>query len=86
MADSTKKRGRSDRHRINVKQAYEIRYWKEVFGVSAQQLARAVRQVGPMVKNVAAYLERKTRMSSRKQRPRRSSRSPGRSKRRRAAA
>jgi hypothetical protein len=82
MADSTKKRARLDRNRINVDQAYELQYWKDVFDVSAQQLAKAVRQVGPSVKNVAAYLESKG--MTRTKRTRRSS--PRTAKRRGKAA
>lgn len=41
MADNRKKRGRADRSRIDVNQAYELQYWKEMFGVSAQQLAES---------------------------------------------
>src|SRR4029453_271068 len=56
MVDNRKKRGRPDRNRIDVNQAYELQYWKKMFGVSGQQLAAAVRRVGPRGKNVAAYL------------------------------
>jgi hypothetical protein len=65
MVDNRKKRGRPDRSRIDVNQAYELQYWKKMFGVSGQQLAAAVRQVGPRVKNVAAYLADKGRISGR---------------------
>jgi hypothetical protein len=65
MVDNRKKRGRPDRSRIDVNQAYELQYWKKMFGVSGQQLAAAVRQVGPRVKNVAAYLADKERISGR---------------------
>jgi hypothetical protein len=64
MVDNRKKRGRPDRSRIDVNQAYELQYWKKMFGVSGQQLAAAVRQVG-WVKNVAAYLADKGRISGR---------------------
>jgi Protein of unknown function (DUF3606) len=65
MVDNRKKRGRPDRSRIDVNQAYELQYWKKMFGVSGQQLAAAVRRVGPRVKNVAAYLANKRRISGR---------------------
>jgi hypothetical protein len=64
MADNRKKRGKPDRNRINVNQAYEFQYWKEMFGVSARQLAEAVRQGGPTVKAVAAYLKEKDKTRS----------------------
>jgi hypothetical protein len=68
MADNRKNRGKPDRNRINVNQAYELQYWKEMFGVSARQLAQAVREAGPTVKAVAAYLKEKdkTRTSPRR--------------------
>jgi hypothetical protein len=73
MADNRKKRGRADRSRIDVNQAYELQYWKEMFGVSGRQLAEAVREVGPTVKKVAAYLKEKdkTQTSRRRRAPRR---------------
>jgi hypothetical protein len=73
MADNREKRGRADRSRIDVNQAYELQYWKEMFGVSGRQLAEAVREVGPTVKKVAAYLKEKdkTQTSRRRRAPRR---------------
>jgi Protein of unknown function (DUF3606) len=66
MPDNRKKRGRADRNKIDVNQAYELQFWKEMFGVSAQQLTEAVREVGPSAKKVAAYLQDKTRTSQRR--------------------
>lgn len=59
MADDRSKRGKPDRIRINVREDYEFNYWKKELDVSGQQLAAAVRKVGPMVKNVKAYLKDK---------------------------
>jgi hypothetical protein len=67
MADKKK---RADRSKIDINQAYELQYWKEMFGVSAQQLAEAVGEVGPTVKKVAAYLKDKTPKSRRRAPPR----------------
>jgi hypothetical protein len=75
MADNRKKRGGTDRSRIDVNQAYELQYWKEMFGVSAQQLAEAVREAGPTVKKVAAYLKDKTPTSPRRKELRRTPKS-----------
>jgi Protein of unknown function (DUF3606) len=74
MADNRKKRGSPDRSKIDINQAYELQYWKEMFGVSAQQLAEAVREAGPTVKKVAAYLKDKT-PKSRRRAPRRTPKS-----------
>jgi hypothetical protein len=46
MSDDTKNRGEPDRSRINLSEDYEVRYWTEKFGVSAEQLAVAIKQVG----------------------------------------
>ena len=43
----------ADRKRINVNEDYELRYWTEKFGVSADELKRAVERVGPMAEDVA---------------------------------
>lgn len=59
MADDKTKRGKPDRTRINTSERYEMDYWKNALGVSGQQLAAAVRAVGPMAKDVRAYLKSK---------------------------
>lgn len=59
MADDKTKRGKQDRTRINTSEKYELDYWKQELGVSGQQVAGAVRAVGPMAKDVRAYLKRK---------------------------
>ena len=59
MADDRTKRGKADRIRINVHEKWEFDYWKDALGISGQQLGAAVRAVGPMVKDVKAYLKSK---------------------------
>lgn len=59
MSDDRAKRGKADRIRINVHEDYEFKYWKRQLHVSGQQLAAAVKKVGPMVKNVKKYLNEK---------------------------
>ena len=49
----------ADSKRISLKEDYEMAYWKKRFKVSGQQLAGAVRVVGPMVSKVDAYLKEK---------------------------
>jgi hypothetical protein len=46
MSDDTTNRGEPDRSRINLSEDYEVRYWTEKLGVSKEQLAVAIRQVG----------------------------------------
>lgn len=59
MVDDRSKRGKPDRNRVNIREEYEFEYWKRQLHVSGQQLAAAVRKVGPMVKNVREYLKNK---------------------------
>jgi hypothetical protein len=56
MSDDKTKRGSPDRERINVNEDYELRYWTEKFGVSAEKLRAAVSAVGPTAKAVEAHL------------------------------
>jgi hypothetical protein len=59
MADDKSKRDYRDRTRINTSEEYEMAYWKKALRVSGQQLAGAVRAVGPSVKKVKEYLKDK---------------------------
>ena len=62
MADDKTKRDFRDRTRINLKEDYEISYWKKRFGVSGQALAGAVRATGSSnVEKISAYLKEKKR-------------------------
>ena len=59
MADDKRKRGQPDRSLINLSEDYERAYWRKTLHVSGQQLAAAVKKVGPAVKNVKQYLKDK---------------------------
>jgi hypothetical protein len=56
MADDRSNRGRPDRDRIDVHQPHELRYWAQKFGVTAEELERAVQDVGPMATRVEEHL------------------------------
>jgi hypothetical protein len=56
MSDDKSKRGGADRQRIDVSEDYECRHWSEKFGVSVDELKRAVMKVGPMADDVARAL------------------------------
>lgn len=56
MADALAKRGGSDRTRVDVQEAHDVRHWTQKFGCSEQQLKEAVRRVGVMASDVEAYL------------------------------
>jgi len=58
MADDLKQTGRQDDARINPDQEHEVSYWSEKFGVSREELRRAVQAAGPMVKDVQRHLNR----------------------------
>ena len=57
--DSKKDTGRPDRDRINVNEDYELQDWSDKFGVTREELKNAVQAVGPMAKDVEAYLKKK---------------------------
>ena len=46
----------ADRRQIDVRQAYELAYWSRKFGVSREQLAKAVQKVGTNAEDVAIEL------------------------------
>ena len=58
MSDNKRNPGRPDRDRINVNEDYELKYWTEQFGVSKEELAAAVKKVGPMARDVEVELKR----------------------------
>lgn len=41
-----KRRGPQDRSKINMQEAYEVKYWAREFGVSRELLQKAVDKVG----------------------------------------
>ena len=58
MDDKTKK-GPQDASRVNVNESWELQYWTQRLGVTAEQLRTAVKAVGPMVKDVETQLKRR---------------------------
>ena len=58
MSDDTSKTGQ-DRKLISLKENYERRDWAKSFGVSEDELTRAVQAVGNSAEAVRAYLEGK---------------------------
>jgi hypothetical protein len=59
MADDRTNRGPADRARVNIHEEYELRYWAEKFGVSAEELKRAVGKVGAAAVDVESALGNK---------------------------
>ena len=57
MADDRTQRSGQDRSRINVNQDYEVRDWAKKFGVSPDELKKAVQAVGDRADEVEAHLK-----------------------------
>jgi hypothetical protein len=58
MSDNLKQTGKPDDSRINIEQDHELQYWSEKFGVSRDELRKAVQAAGPTVKDVQRHLKR----------------------------
>ena len=58
MADDLTQRGGADRSRININEDYELQYWSEKFGVSRDELKKAVAAVGPTAQAVEQHLKK----------------------------
>ena len=56
MSDDLSKRGGQDRDRIDVNQDWELRDWAKKFGVTPDELKRAVQQVGDRAEAVRQHL------------------------------
>jgi hypothetical protein len=56
--DSKDKVGSPDRDRINVHENYEVEYWTNELGVSAERLREAVKEAGTSAKAVREYLNK----------------------------
>jgi hypothetical protein len=58
MADDKNKKGPPDSSRVNIHEDYEVRYWTEKFGVTKEQLIKAVEKAGTSAKAVEEELNR----------------------------
>ena len=58
MPDDKKKPGGQDRTRINVNEEYEVRDWSKKFGVTTEELKKAVAKVGTSAEAVKKHLGR----------------------------
>lgn len=57
MSDDKSNRGGQDRKRIDVNQDYELRDWSKKFGVTPEELKKAVAEVGDRSDKVEARLK-----------------------------
>jgi hypothetical protein len=53
MSDDKMNRGEPDRSRINLNEDYEVSYWSERFGITKEQLKKAVEKVGNSPEDIA---------------------------------
>ncbi|USQ98017.1 DUF3606 domain-containing protein [Caulobacter sp. RL271] len=58
MSDDKSRRGPEDASRISLSEAYEVSYWTRELGVTRDELARAVVEVGNSAAAVRAYFQR----------------------------
>jgi len=58
MPDNFSKRGQSDRSKIAMNEALEVRYWTKHLGVSKEELQRVVDKVGNSAAAVKKELEK----------------------------
>ena len=59
MADNLTRSGGQDRKRINLSQDFEVRDWAQKFGISEDELRKAVGAVGADASKVEAHLKGK---------------------------
>ena len=60
MSDNLSKRSGPDRSKINMHKEFEVRHWIKHFGVTKEELARAVEKVG----NSAATARKELRVQN----------------------
>jgi Protein of unknown function (DUF3606) len=60
MTDDRANRGKQDRSRISREEDYEVAYWTKKLGVSREQLAEAVKNVGHSAKAIEGYINGST--------------------------
>jgi hypothetical protein len=56
--DNKQKTGSPDRDRINVNEDYELQHWSKKFGVSSDELKKAVKTVGTSAEAVEKHLKK----------------------------
>lgn len=56
MADAKNLEEKQDNIRININSKYERNYWTNTLCISDNKLKEAVKQVGPLVRDIKNYL------------------------------
>ena len=57
MSDNKNTVGNPDRQRINLSQDYEVQDWSKKFGVTPEELRKAVKSAGNNAKDVEQFLK-----------------------------
>ena len=63
MPNDMSNRAPSDRNRINMEEVWEVRWWCTQFGVTEDELRKAVDTVGPTPAEVELHLKQAARVS-----------------------
>ena len=58
MSDDLSNRGQQDRIRVAKGEEHEVKYLQQKFGVSREEVERAIDRAGPMRENVEAELKK----------------------------
>jgi hypothetical protein len=58
MPDDPNKPGPPDSRRVNIHEEHELDYWTKEFGVSKEELIKAVDAVGTSAEEVKKYLKK----------------------------
>ena len=61
MPDNKQNTGKADRSRINLSENYEVQYWTNKFGVTKEDLQRAVDEVGDKALEVEVFFNNEAR-------------------------
>ncbi len=59
MSDNKQKIGNPDRQRVNMSEKYEVENWTRKFGVSREELQKAVDKVGNESKDLEEFFKSK---------------------------
>lgn len=58
MSDNLNNRGPQDASKVNVNEDWEVSYWTRKFGVTADELKQAVKQVGTSADKLGEHFKK----------------------------
>ena len=58
MSDDLNNRGPQDASKVNVNEDWEVSYWTRKFGVTADELKQAVKQVGTSADKLGEHFKK----------------------------